>query len=138
MSPWPRSGPADLPRASSGDKVAALRALRCGQELRAGFVSSPGCSNARGTLSLNSWHLLVPIVTRPHPTDANQHPWHSKKDTPATSPICYPKSYPELPPRITAGVGGEPDSDSAACGMRLEAKGTEAKEGTWARSTGSG
>ena len=98
MSPWPLPGPGDLPLASSVDKAAVRGALSWGQELRAGFVPSSGCSNAGGTLSLNPWHLLLPTVRRPYPTDAHQHPQWVKKHTPATSSICYPSSYPDINP----------------------------------------
>lgn len=66
MSLWPLPGPGDLPLAGSVDRVAA-GALCRGQEPRVGFVSSPGCSHACGTLPLSSWHSLLPIVTQAAP-----------------------------------------------------------------------
>ena len=98
MSPWPLPGPGDLLLASSADKAAVVGALGWGQELRAGFVTSSGCSHAGGTLSLNPWCLLLPTVRRPYPVDAQQHPQWVKKHTLATLSICYPSSHPELNP----------------------------------------
>lgn len=71
-------------------------ALCQGQELWTGFVSSPGCSYARGTLPLSSQHLLLFIVTRWSLTEANEHPRHKKEGTLTTSPACYHLSLPKL------------------------------------------
>lgn len=66
-----------------------MRLIVRGQELSIGFVSSPGCSYACGSLPLSSQHLLFFIVTCWYLIDTNGHPWHKKEGTLTTSPACY-------------------------------------------------